>query len=569
MDKENHEAVEKIPKRVQDSGSGKRALRVTGIALGAVVAAYAIVCLIAAVGQNVFAKTDVLGVDVSGKNRQQIEALWAQEGAAACEQAKISLLIDGEEAKQVSLTALGVSVTPEDASQAAWDAGHSGNFMTNGWSMLRSWVQKTSVVPQLTVDTDKLTDCVKAVGKELSYRPIDGAYRLDEKKSDGFYITKPADGRTIDQAALEAALQEELAQRSLASVTCAYQVDSGKAVDLKKVYEEIHEPVNAKYDKENGGVIEAKPGIEFDVTAAGTLLEQAKAGSEFVVPSQQKKAAISKEKLEQVLFCDVLGSYTTHVGGTPQRKTNVRLAAQKIDGYVLNSGEDFYYNQAVGKRTAARGFQAAPAYVGGKTVDEIGGGICQVSSTLYYATMLSNLQIIERYAHGFAPSYITFGCDATVSWGGPEYAFRNNTDYPIKIATAYSGEYLTVTIYGTKVDNSYVQIVSKTLSSTDYKVVHKKTDKLPQGVEQIEQTPYTGYYVKTWRNVYAGNGTLLSSTFEAASDYSVRNEVILVGTKVVKSEKKAEENSATQEQTPATETANTEKQETTTQPTNN
>jgi vancomycin resistance protein YoaR len=155
-----------------------------------------------------------------------------------------------------------------------------------------------------------------------------------------------------------------------------------------------------------------------------------------------------------------------------------------------------------------------------------------VSSTLYYATLLSNLQIVQRWAHAYAPAYITFGCDATVSWGGPDYEFRNNTDYPIKVTASYSGGRLTVTFYGTKLDNSYVQIVSKTLSSKGYDVVYEKTNELPAGVEQVDQTPYTGYYVKTWRNIYAGDGTLLSSTEEAVSDYNARNKIIKVGTRV-------------------------------------
>lgn len=549
MDKENHEALEKeLPagETGKKKGTGKKILKIIGIAAGTVVAAYAAICTVAAVGQNVFSKTDVLGVDVSGKSRQEIEALWSEKGDETCKQITIPLLIDGEEARKVNLKELGVSVLPEDAAQAAWDAGRSGNFITNGWTMIRSWMEETSVIPHLTVDQDKLAAAVKAVGKELSYKPIDGAYRVDEKKTDGFYVTKPADGRTMDKEAMKEALLQNLEQGCLEAVKCEYSVDSGKEIDLEKVYKKIHKPVNAKYDKSTGGITEAIPGIVFDVDEAKTLLQKAEAGSEFVVPSKQKDAEISKEKLEQVLFRDVLGSYTTHVGGTPQRMTNVRLAAQAINGCVLNSGEDFYYNQVVGQRTEARGFQAAPAYVGGKTVDEVGGGICQVSSTLYYATLLSNLQILERSAHGFAPSYITFGCDATVSWGGPEYAFRNSSDYPIKIITNYSGSNLTVTIYGTKVDNSYVQIVSKTLSSTDYKVVRQKTDELPAGVEQVEQTPYTGYYVKTWRNVYAGDGSLISSTFEATSNYAARDEIIKVGTKVTepKKEEKSEETSA-------------------------
>ena len=186
-------------------------------------------------------------------------------------------------------------------------------------------------------------------------------------------------------------------------------------------------------------------------------------------------------------------------------------------------------HDTVGEANEEAGFQAAHAIINGEYDDAIGGGICQTSSTLYYAALLSNLEIVKRDCHRYAPSYITFGCDATVSWGGPDFIFRNNTNYPIKIVTSYYNNNLTVKIYGTNVDGTYVRMVSKTLSSTDWKTVYQETDELAGGVQRVEQYPYTGYYVKTWRNVYSANGTLLSSTFEAVSDYKSRDKIVLVG----------------------------------------
>lgn len=511
---------------------GKKIGLIAGITVGVLAAAYTGICIAAAAGHTVFGKTDVLGVDVSGLTKQQVQETWEAEAAGVYQSSGISVLINGEEVKMLSLDELGATVTGEDAAQAAWNAGHGGNFITNGAALIRSWFEETPTVPHLTVDEEVLGKTVDALTKELSSAPINGTYRVDAKKQDGFYVTKPADGRQVDGAALKAALVQELEEGRLTPVKCQYGTLGAKGLDLDAISKKLEKAVNSKYDKKTGGVTKSRPSVSFDVAEAQKLLEQAQCGEEIVIPAKVQAAAITEEKLQQVMFRDVLGSYTTSVGGTWERKTNVRLAAANIDGYIMNSGDDFYYNQAVGQRTTARGFQAAPAYVGGKTVDEVGGGICQVSSTLYYAAMLANLKIVEREEHMYAPSYITFGCDATVSWGGPEFAFRNNTDYPIKIVTYYSGDTLTVEIYGTKVDDTYVRIISETLSQTDYKVVYQKTDELKKGVEQVEQYPYTGYYVETWRNVYSGNGDLISSTFEASSDYCARDEIIKVGTKV-------------------------------------
>ena len=509
---------------------GKKLGMIAAIVFGALAALCLAVCTIAALKHTAPGRTDVLGVDVSGKTKEEIQELWKTQGAEACAQSKLSILLNGAEVRQLPLSELGVTVTAEDAAQGAWDAGHGGNFFANGFRMIRSWFRPSSIVPQLTVDEGKLRACAESL-KEFNCAPINAAYRVDAKKVNAFYLTKPADGIHVEADRVPAVLQQALEDRDLSPLSCPCGVLGAKALNLDTLHKELEKPVNASYDKETGGTTPARFGVSFDVAEANSLLEQAQPGEEVCVPAQIKAPNVTQEQLEERMFRDLLGSYTTYVGGTSERKNNVGLAAQKIDGYIMNSGEDFSYNNVVGERTIGRGFQAAPAYVAGKTVDEVGGGICQVSSTLYYAAMLSNMEIVTREEHMYAPSYITFGCDATVSWGGPEFVFRNSSDYPIKIVTYYGGGSLTVEIYGTKLDDTFVRISSETLSSTDYKVIYQKTDELPSGVQEVEQTPYTGYYVKTYRNIYDGDGNLISSELEAISDYCARDEIIKVGTK--------------------------------------
>ncbi|MDD6605272.1 MAG: VanW family protein, partial [Oscillospiraceae bacterium] len=187
------------------------------------------------------------------------------------------------------------------------------------------------------------------------------------------------------------------------------------------------------------------------------------------------------------------------------------------------------YNGVVGKRTAANGYQPAPAYVKGETVDEIGGGICQTSSTLYLACLRGNLEITERHAHRYIPAYIAAGMDATVSWGGPDYKFTNDTDYPIKIVTSYEGGYLTVKVLGTNATGITAKMTNEKLSTTDFQVVYEDDPTLAPGTEKVKTTPYTGSKWKTYRNLYDANGKLISSTYEDTSDYKARNKVILKG----------------------------------------
>ncbi|MBQ9393594.1 MAG: VanW family protein, partial [Oscillospiraceae bacterium] len=177
------------------------------------------------------------------------------------------------------------------------------------------------------------------------------------------------------------------------------------------------------------------------------------------------------------------------------------------------------------------GYYPAPAYVGGKSVDVYGGGVCQVSSTMYYAVLLANLKIVERWCHQFTPAYITWGVDATTYHPWVDFVYENDTDYPIKMLASYNDntDEVTVSIYGTKVDDTYVRITNSILSSTPSYTEYVEDESLAPGQEDVEQYGYTGYYVRTWRNVYAGDGTLLSSEVEANSDYEMRPTIIHVG----------------------------------------
>ena len=509
---------------------GKIALIVLGAVAAALVAGCAGICIAASLSDTILKGTSVLEVDMGGLSREEAEALWQSESRHRLANTRIPLLLEGEKAGAASLEGLGVSVSPEAAAKAAWDAGHTGNFFTDGWLLARSWFEKTPVLPEWTVDRAKLRRKAEVLGVALADTVVDGEWWLDEEKTDGFYVVKPADGKRVDAEKLRLGLEESLNTTGLAPVTCYYTTVKAKQVDLAAIHQElVGEMANSIYDKKNGGVTLSRIGVSFDLDRALDVMEKATPGETFVVPGTVAFPKVTETELEEVLFRDELGSVTTYVSGSWQRIANVRVAAAQCDSYILNPGESFSYNDTLGPTTAENGYYPAPSYIGGKTVDSYGGGVCQVCSTMYYATLLANLEIVTRYNHQYAPDYIPLGCDATVFEGPIDYIFRNNTDYPIKIETYWNGYYLTVSLWGTKVDDTYVEVVSSVLESYPWETVYQETDELPPGQTKEEQTPYTGYYVKTWRNVYAGDGTLLSSTLESVSDYDSRDRIILVG----------------------------------------
>lgn len=515
--------------------AGKTAGLVVGIVLGVLVLGYGAACAAAQIvyGHAALPNTTVLGLDVSGMSAQEAEQLWQEKGAAALESTAIDLTRDGQTVGSVTLAELGVTVKPLYISRAAGCDSASDHPLTvveSGWELLRSYLRPTDVTPQLDVDGAKLTDTCETLADTLDCTLVDGSYRLENGQ--GLYITKPRDGEKLDGGALRTLLEQRLAARDLSPAECVYRERQAAALDVQALHDELEgKTVSAVCDKATGRPTQSHVGVTFDVAAVQSQLDAAAPGAEFLADAEVQFPAVTTEELETAMFRDVLGTSTTKCAGPWGRHQNIRLAAKAINGNIYNPGEEFWYNAAVGQRTEARGFQPAAAYSGGRTVTSIGGGICQVSSTLYYATLLSDLKIVLRYAHMFDPGYMPVtGCDATVSWGGPDFAFRNDTDYPIKIVTSYNDDTneLTVTIMGTRVNDNYVVMTNQFLSYSEFKVVYKEDESVSPGDQVVDQYGHNGYEVRTYRNVYDGEGKLLRSTVEATSDYDRGDKIILV-----------------------------------------
>lgn len=217
-------------------------------------------------------------------------------------------------------------------------------------------------------------------------------------------------------------------------------------------------PVDASLDMTTYQRLPASYGYAPDLEAARELIAAADYGETVQIPMT---FVIPEVLGDAVYFRDELGFCETPHSNNQNRNTNLRLVCETLNGHIIQPGELFSYNEVVGERTAARGYKAAPAYSGTKTVNSIGGGVCQGSSTLYYAALVADLQIVERINHGFRSSYIPIGLDATVSWNGPDLKFMNSTHFPIKIKAEVADGFMRMWFYGTEERNYYVKLESK------------------------------------------------------------------------------------------------------------
>lgn len=494
--------------------------------------AYGACCTLAATSDTIFPRTTVLGNDVSGMTAAEAEEHLAPLLPEAYEENGISICLDGEEVWMASLTDLGFSPKADESANLAHSTGRSGNIMIDGFYYGRALLKGQEITPPLNLTEQSVENAAKVIMDKINHDAQPLRYELRKDDLSHIAFTQAQDGVALDAAYLTKELTKLLKNGELSSINCQYTtLPYDHSITLDSISDEIMgECKNAGYDAATDSIYEASIGVQFDKAKAAELLSAAAPGETVLVDGTVQFPAVYAKDLENgVLFRDLLASFSTKLTGSAGRIGNVRLAARSCNGMVMNTGDEFSFNQRVGKRTEARGYQPAPAYLAGETVDTIGGGICQVSSTLYAACLHANLEITERTAHRYVSSYIKNGLDATVSWGTLDYKFRNNTDYPIKIVTTTNNGKITVMLYGTKVDDSYVVMTSEEYAHTGFETVYEDTPDLPVGTEEVKQTPYSGCKVQTYRNVYAGDGTLLSSGAEAFSHYKSRNKIILRG----------------------------------------
>ena len=501
---------ENLHRRKKKKSGGKTAVL-------AVVLIVVLVAALALVGAMVVGKTSTIhpnmvigGVDIGGMTVSEAEKALTAAGWETQGDAEVSVTLPGDYKITVTSEEAGLKTSSREAAEAAYAYGHSGNILNDLKAYFRCITGKATAADVLSsANAEGIRAKVEAALTEYDAFLKQG-YRVDIEKAK-LELVKGGESVRVDADELCGLIVKAFEVKAT-TVDYTATVDAAESVDFKKIHDELYtEAVEAKYDAETKKVTESAVGVDFDVEKAQKLWDAAEPGDTVTVPLEITKPKYTSEQLNKMLFHDKLGAQTTVYRSSAEgRATNVELSAAKINGVVLNPGEVFSYNDVVGKRTAEAGFKLAGAYAGGKVVQEIGGGICQTSSTLYCAALFANLEITQRDCHMFAVGYVPWGMDATVSWGGPEFKFKNNREFPIKIVAKTENRELTIEIWGTDVDGSYVEMTNSVSTVYD-----KKYPKVAVGTRAV-----------TYRNVYDKDGNLLSRTKEDVSVYNYHPEDI-------------------------------------------
>ncbi|MGE5454963.1 MAG: VanW family protein [Methylocystaceae bacterium] len=290
-------------------------------------------------------------------------------------------------------------------------------------------------------------------------------------------------------------------------------------------------PVNARVylDQETLKRASEVAGFKTDNLALSRLIiEHLQRGNlqDITVPGQKQQPAITAEQLEPVR--DMLAVYVTSFTPEPvNRAININLSAQRVNNTLLLPDKTLSLNQIVGERTAANGFKPAPVYQNGKTVDDLGGGLCQLASTLYNAVVAADLKVTERQPHSYPVDYVEPGQDATVAWDQHDLKFINTTGSPVLVTARSQAGKLQVRIYGQAIDpGKEIKLVTqkKTIAPEVNIITNKR---LTGGKQVIQQKGSPGYEAITYR-VETKNGKEVSRTQVSTDTYQSRPWIIEV-----------------------------------------
>lgn len=469
---------------MEEKKSKKRYFAIFGDIVVLVLAlAYTLLCAMVNT-EHILPNTEVNGVQLGSMSVEEAAKALEADYIARCEKAVVPVSF-GEEIYKVPVgdaMELDCKALAEDAVKQSQES-----FFVRGGLWLSAFLggTKKMSLPKIA-DLDALHQDIKDSGLLEIDTTVQTSYQKEKKQ---LVFTMGKAGEVVDEKKLVeqiiAAVQVGDFETVIPSPTEAGSVDE---VDLDKIYKKIHKkPADATLDPENNyEIVKSVKGVSFDKKKAKKALAEAEEGSRVAISLEYTKPKISTKEMRKRLFKDQLASFTTEVTGSSNRRANIRLAAEKCNGAILCKGDKFSFNGTVGEQTAEAGFLPANAIKGTEVVQAYGGGICQVSTTIFEAALYAGLDIPERWCHVYVSSYADPGMDAAVAWGALDLKVRNQMDYPVKLEVQEEGDSLTVTVWGTKTEERPIEIE-----------VEKK-----EGAEDAEGDAEDTLDVVTYRNIY-------------------------------------------------------------------
>ena len=478
---------------------------------------------------TIFSGIQINNIDMSGMSKSKANTQLSEIIQKKMD-GSIKVTYNDEEF-EISPSDINLSFEFSSAINSAYNYGKKGNILQNNFSILGALLHEKNFYGKISYDNDALDKALKNISSKLPNNLIQSDYYVE---NNNLIITAGKEGLIIDNEAFKTAFNNVLNDFSIidASFSLPTKMVSPNKIDINKIHSEIYKQVSdAYYEKEPFKVFAEVVGVDFDIDSANSVILQNPDATEYTIQLNYTYPKTTLENLNIDIFPDLLATFSTRYDASNlDRSTNLQLAANKINGTVISPNQTFSYNKIVGERSISAGYKEAKVYSNGQVVDGIGGGICQISSTLYNAVVFANLEVTERFNHQFVSSYVSPGRDATVVYGAKDLKFINNRNYPIKIMTSVNNGIAKVDIYGIKEDIEYdISFDIETISTVPFEIKYKKDSSLGSDEQQISQMGSNGAIVNTYK-ILKKNGLVISKEFLSNDKYNALDRIIITKT---------------------------------------
>ncbi len=424
------------------------------------------------------------------------------------------------------------------AVKEAYEIGKSDNIVVNNYILLLAGFFGKDITLESSYQEESLNGIVDDIASKVPGLAIQASYNIE---GDQLIINNGKQGIAVQKEELKKAILENIKTRNAleimenskeAVIQIPVEMQEPEPINLDKIYEEIHtEPKDAYYIAEPFQLFPEENGIDFAISMeeAKATIKQAQL-EEYIIPLKITPANKTIDDIGTEAFPYEVSSFTTKYDASNiNRSGNLKISADKINGTVLMPGEEFSFNEVVGKRTIEDGYKNAKIYENGQVVDGLAGGICQISSTLYNAVLLANLEVTERRNHSFTSTYVPAGRDATVVYGTQDFKFKNSRTYPIKIEAKVENGIAEFKIYGIKEELEYnIKIIPVTTQTIPYETQYVPDPTLAPGQQVVKQAGHSGYKVTTYIEKRIG-GAVVSKTVLSNDTYKAMKAIVNVG----------------------------------------
>lgn len=439
---------------------------------------------------------------------------------------EIRIYIDNDNEQAFLLSQIELSYDVEDAINKAYQIGREKNILVNNFEIIKSKIFGEDIKLNFSYNEELLNNVIQDIKHKVPNSVMQPTYCIED---DELIVTRGTKGATIDVQDLKNKILQNIPLYDVDDIRIETYMVEPDEINIENIYQEVYKEVqDAYYEEEPFKIYPEVKGIDFDLNEAKEILKEGK--EEYIIPLTITEPNKTTKDIGTEVFPNKLSTFPTRYDATNLTRTNnLQIAVNKINGTVVMPGEIFSYNKTLGKRTSEAGYKDAAGYAGGKVVQMIGGGICQISSTLYDAVVFANLEIVERHNHAFLTSYVGAGKDATVVYGSLDFQFKNTREYPIKIESYMQNGIVTISIYGIEEENEYdIDIETKILEYIPYNVIYENDSRLAKGKEEVIQGGQKGCRSITYK-VLKQNGKEISRSVLSTDTYAPMNKYISRG----------------------------------------